>query len=213
MRIVVSDEHPVVVMGVRVLLKDQLNCQVVADAYSGKQLLAALAASSCDLCVTTYFAPGEQGAVYGLSLLRQLRKNYPRLRIVVLTMAINPTLVRGMFDAGADAVVNKTSALNELISAVHAVRIGRRYLSESIRSCAAECDSTTSLDQPRVKLTLSPREVEVVHWLARGMSVSEVAKQTSRSVKTISQQKHNAMRKLGLDRDTHLYEYACAVGL
>jgi two-component system, NarL family, captular synthesis response regulator RcsB len=212
MRIVVSDDHPIVVMGVRAFLKHRLaHCEVVADAYSGGQLLSVLAAATYDVCVTAYFGPGEPGSVHGLPLLKALRKNHPALAIVVLTTASNPTLVQCMFDAGADAVVDKTATLDELVHAVRTVHLGHRYISEGLRLRTTEAHMMLAPEAS--KPSLSPREAEVVHWLAHGLSVSEVARQTARSVKTISQQKHNAMRKLGFERDADLYEYAYAAAL
>jgi two-component system, NarL family, captular synthesis response regulator RcsB len=212
MPIVVSDDHPIVVMGVRAFLTCRLpHCEVAADAYSGKQLLGVLAAAPYDVCITAYFGPGEPGSVHGLPLLKELRQRHAGLAIVVLTTASNPTLVQCMFDAGADAVVDKTATLDELVHAVQIVRSGHRYISEGLRPRVTEHRDAPAPEAS--KPSLSPREAEVVHWLAHGLSVSEVARQTARSVKTISQQKHNAMRKLGFDRDADLYEYACAAAL
>lgn len=217
MRVVIADDHPIILAGVRVLLQNQCaDCQLIGEVHSGNALLALLARQSCDMVVTDFSMPVEGEPVDGLGLIGQLHERYPRLAIVVFTMSHNPALIEGMLASGANAVVEKTAMTKELILAIQAVRTGRSYVSELLRKRLAEGCAETGTQRVRDDSSgsvLSAREAEIMRMLARGMTVTEIAKATSRSIKTISQQKHDAMRKLCIDRDSQLFEYMRTHGL
>ncbi|SFS00861.1 two component transcriptional regulator, LuxR family [Dyella sp. OK004] len=209
MRIIISDDHPVVLMGLKASLQSYGDrFRVVGEARNGKELIQLLAQESCDLLITDFSMPGDPPAEDGLAMLSRLRESYPQLPILVLTMLSNPALVQGMLATGVRGVVDKMSMTKELMLAIDVIRAGRTYLSERTRKQI----ESVSIAGEEVS-TLSPREAEVVRFLAQGLTVSEIARRTERSVKTVSQQKRDAMRKLGLDGDKQLFEYARSSGL
>jgi two-component system capsular synthesis response regulator RcsB len=216
-RVVIADDHPVVLIGMKSMLQQDGQWRVVGEAVSGRELLARLAGCDCDLVITDFSMPCE-GGEDGLVLLRRLRQRHPGLPVIVLTMVHNLALVRGMLAAGAAGVVAKTAMTRELLVACHAVMNGRGYLSEPMREDIEAVPSPESGRAPALSLEaalarLSPREAEVVRMYVGGQSVSEIARQLSRSVKTVSQQKNDAMRKLGLSSNSQLYEFARNFGL
>lgn len=209
MRIIISDDHPVVLMGLKAALQSYGDrFRIVGEARNGKELIQQLAQEPCDLLITDFSMPGDPPAEDGLAMLSRLRESYPQLPILVLTMLSNPALVQGMLATGVRGVVDKMSMTKELMLAIDVIRAGRTYLSERTRK-QIENVSIAGEDAG----TLSPREAEVVRFLAQGLTVSEIARRTERSVKTVSQQKRDAMRKLGLDGDKQLFEYARSSGL
>ena len=223
-QIIIADDHPIVLMGLKALLESQGHAgRVVGEAHGGKELLALLSTHACDLLITDFSMPGEADSEDGLLLLKRVRRIYPDLPIVVLTMLRNPALIRGMLAAGVQAVVDKASMMKELLLAMHAVDAGRVYLSESLRedvlergavhAGAAGLDSARSDAQASATAVLSAREAEIVRLYAGGLTVTQIAEQVHRSVKTVSQQKNDAMRKLGLESNSQLYEYARRNGL
>jgi two-component system capsular synthesis response regulator RcsB len=208
-RIIISDDHPVVLIGLRAALQSYGDrFRIVGEARNSKELFALLAREGCDLLITDFSMPDDQSSEDGLSMLQRLREEYPQLPILVLTMLSNPALVQGMLTAGARGVVEKMAMTRELMLAVEMVRSGRVYLSERMRRQLEVLG--TGGEEPSA---LSPREAEVVRFFAQGLTVSEIARRTERSVKTVSQQKRDAMRKLGLDGDKQLFEYARSTGL
>lgn len=218
-RIVIADDHPVVMLGIRALLKDRSHMQVVGEAGSGGELLSLLASEACDLLITDFSMPYEDGSGDGLPLLRRLRRDHPKLPIIVLTMVHNPALTRGMLAAGVNGLVGKVAMMKELLLAIGAVINGRTYICESMRehvSDRAPARLAGDAPQPVVEAdpaVLSQREAEVVRLYAQGMTVTQIAEHLHRSVKTVSQQKNDAMRKLGVTSNTQLFEYARAYGL
>ncbi|MDQ0008251.1 two-component system capsular synthesis response regulator RcsB [Luteibacter jiangsuensis] len=209
MRVIISDDHPVVLMGLKAALQSYGDrFSIIGEASNGRELASLLSREPCDLLITDFSMPGDQPSEDGLSMLAGIRENYPKLSILVLTMLRNPALVQGMLAIGVGGVVDKMAMTRELILAIDVICAGRIYLSERTRKQIEE--TAIANNEPG---SISPREAEVVRFLAQGLTVSEIARRTGRSVKTVSQQKRDAMRKLGLDGDKQLYDYARSNGL
>ncbi|RUL75226.1 response regulator transcription factor [Dyella choica] len=212
-RIVIADDHPVVMLGIRALLKERSGMQVVGEASNGGELLAVLASEPCDLLITDFSMPYEDGSGDGLPLLRRVRREHPRLPIIVLTMVHNAALTRGMLAAEVNGLVAKVAMTKELQLAIGAVMNGRTYICESMREHVIDWSAQERPEGAADPVVLSQREAEVVRLYSQGLSVTQIAEQLHRSVKTVSQQKNDAMRKLGITSNTQLFEYARTYGL
>jgi two-component system capsular synthesis response regulator RcsB len=214
MRIIISDDHPVVLMGLKAILRDQGDgFLVVGEASTPDSLLDVLARMPCDLLITDFSMPDGKGSDGGLGLLERLRADYPQLPVLVLTMFSNPALVRGMLAVGVRGVVDKIAMGKELMQAIQAIRGGRTYLGDRARDRLDIASANGAMETDPAVGHLTAREAEVVRLLAMGQTVSEIARAIGRSVKTVSQQKRDAMRKLSLEGDSQLYEYVRANGL
>lgn len=207
LRIILADDHPVVRSGLRLLLESGGMVEVVAEAGSPASLFQALARSKVDLLLTDFLMPGGDG-VDGLDMLSRLRAHWPRLPVVVLTMAGNPNVLQAILGTGVRGLLDKSDALPELSMAIAAVANGRSYIGSGVRNAL---DAHMRNDVGGV--ALSRRETEVLRLFASGMTVSEIARHLNRSVKTISHQKVGAMTKLGLHNDLEIYAYARENGL
>lgn len=211
-RIVIADDHPVVMLGIRALLKEHSGMRVTGEASNGRELLALLASEPCDLLITDFSMPYENGSGDGLPLLKRVRREHPELPIIVLTMVHNAALTRGMLAAEVNGLVAKVAMTKELQLAIGAVMNGRTYICESMREHVIDW-SPEGPERAADPASLSQREAEVVRLYAQGLSVTQIAEQLHRSVKTVSQQKNDAMRKLGITSNTQLFEYARTYGL
>jgi two-component system, NarL family, captular synthesis response regulator RcsB len=208
LRTIIADDHPVVLMGTRAALEAAGDVEVVGEAANGDQLVDLLASRPCDVLVTDFSMPGGRHGD-GLSLIDLVRRRYPRLPIVVLTMVNNAAVLQTMRARGALGLCDKRAPLKEVAVAVRHAAAGRPYLSDTIRRQFDEAGVHTNADAAR----LSAREIEVVRLYVSGMSITQIAERLSRSVKTVSRQKRDAMRKLGIDHDSRLSEYARERGL
>jgi len=209
-RVVVADDHPIILLGVRHALDAFDDIALLGQARQSTELVEMLRRAPADVVVTDLSMPGGRYGD-GLALIGYLRRHFPDLRIVVLTMLGNGALLRRLFDAGAVTVVGKCDDLSHIGLAVrHAMR-GLRHVSPSLRTALERASAggggVASLP------ALSPREIEVVRLFASGLSVSEIGLQLNRSIKTISSHKMTALRKLGLTGDAQLIEYARVNGL
>lgn len=190
--------------------------EVVGEAAGGMELLKVLADTPCDLVLVDFLMP-EDGAAHpldGIALLHELRRRYPALPIVVLTMMSNAAIFRTMYREGANAVVEKAAMVDELLVALRTVRAGRTYVSERVtQHLAGDRPVQRPVERGAPKPVLSRREVDVIRMFAQGRSITEIAALTHKSVKTVSRQKRSAMLKLGLSSDSQLFEYARTHGL
>jgi two-component system capsular synthesis response regulator RcsB len=206
LRIILADDHPIVRSGVRALL-ERNNLQVVAEAGSTDELFTALANNECDVLLTDFSMPGGQLAD-GLAMLEALRGKWPQLPIIVLTMMNNPGVLSSILATGVRGLLNKSDALSELPLAIQAVSHGRDYVSASGGHQLEQMEGHDS-----TRLPLSPREAEVLGMFVSGLTVSQIAEQLDRSIKTVSRQKMDGMAKLGLKTDLEVYAYAREHGL
>lgn len=212
LRVVLADDHPFVLLGIRATFLMDENLTVVGEAASAAALLALLEVTPCDVLVTDFAMPevGHQ-AEDGLRLIKRLKRDWPNVRIVVLTSMSNVAILRSILSAGALSLLNKVESMDELAAAVRAAGVGRSYLSTSIISAlaVAGAEYDTLADGPHLSL----REVEVLRLFAGGLSITEIAGVLGRDVRTVSRQKRDAMNKLGVHNDPGLFAFASAHGL
>jgi two-component system, NarL family, captular synthesis response regulator RcsB len=212
LRVVLADDHPFVLLGVRSALEAAGDIQVAGEASGPRALFRTLENVPCDIVLTDLTMPSEPGAPEdGLLLVRRLRRDWPELRIVVLTSIANAAILRAVMNTGVTALIRKSEPMDELLAAVRGAGNGLRYVSRSILEelAAAGTERTDSTRAPR----LSPRETEVIRQFVHGRTITEIARLLERDVRTVSRQKRDAMAKLGVSNDAGLFAFVRAHGL
>jgi two-component system capsular synthesis response regulator RcsB len=208
MRVIIADDHPVVRIGLRMLIDLSGTCVVVGEAEGPDSLLNLLSTTPCDLLITDLSMPGDLQSD-GLKMLGMVRRRYPSVRIILVTMFANVATLRSALTEGVMAIVSKGASAKELPMAIRSVGEGRRFVSELLRTALAPA----GIGHASTKPSLSAKEHEVVRMLASGMTVSEIAGYFNRSVSTISKQKNMAMHRLGISTDVDLFAYARDSGM
>ncbi len=205
--VVIADDHPVVLAGVAAALQGVEGISIDAVFPGSTELVQHISHTWAGVVVTDYSMPGgEYGD--GATLLAFLQRRFPQLKIVVLTGIENPVVLGGILDAGVKCVVSKTDAGHHLGYAILAADQGKGYISPEIAHAIAGVEQT---DDPHPGL--SRREAEVLRMVAEGLEVVEIANRIRRSRKTVSTQKISAMRKLNLEKDLDIFDYAIKHGL
>ncbi|MFB2719640.1 response regulator [Shewanella xiamenensis] len=208
-KIILADDHPIILTGVRSLMAEmQPSCDIVAEANNVSELWCILEQHECDLLITDFSMPNDDN-VDGMVMIKQLRRKYPNLPIIVLTQVHNLGVLQALMKIGVHGLLLKKSVIAELEKTVKKVLLGSVYIGETVR----ELLDGQGVNQYITPVELSLKELEVVRLLTNGMSVTQVANYLHRSVKTISTQKNNAMQKLGLKSDSELFHYAQQQGL
>ncbi|MFL9582969.1 response regulator transcription factor [Stenotrophomonas sp. AB1(2024)] len=206
LRVFLADDHPMVLLGIRSILESE-GIDVVGTATSTDALIKGLRSHPCDVVITDLMMPGGS-LPDGTLLIQEIRAEFPLLPVLVMTMVSNLGIIDSLLRLGVLGVVEKTERMDMLVEAVRAVAKRRRFesprLMDQLQSYRSERGNSDRL---------SPREAEVIRLLASGLSVSEIGVRLGRSLKTISRQKMDAMRKLGLESDVDLYNYARDQGM
>ena len=208
-RVVMADDHPVILLGARHALARFPDIDVVAEVRQSTDLVKTLTQVPCDALVTDLAMPGGRHGD-GLPLIGYLRRHFPALPVVVLTMLENAALIRRLGELGVISIVSKADDLSHIGQAVRHVARGLPYAGPTVR---AALDAMRAEGGRGEQVPLSPRELEVVRLFAAGMTMKEIAERLNRSIKTVSSHKTAALRKLGLARDSELFQYAQSAGL
>jgi len=213
LRILLADDHPLVSAAVQDRLQTQTGWEVCGAVTNATDLISGVESLRPDIVVTDYHMPGH-GDSDGMRLLSTLRRRYPTVCIVVLTMITNPLILRSILDMRVHGLLLKDSPLTELVTVIARIQRGFQYIGKSALQVLARSDPD-SLAQPGQAGAgrLSVREMEVIRLYLTGRSVSEIAAVQCRSVKTISRQKNCAMQKLGVNNDRELFECAARQGI
>lgn len=200
-RVLIVDDHALVREGLRARLAAVPYIEVVGDAGSAEQALAALGAGAApDLVLADIGLPG----VNGIELATQLREQYPRVRVLMLSMYNSREYILAAVRAGARAYVLKEAPLDEIVAAIDAVWYGGTYYSAAV----AEVAFSTPSHAPR----LTARELEVLLLLAHGSSNKLVARKLDISVRTVESHRLSLRRKLGVDSPSELLKLAVSCG-
>jgi DNA-binding NarL/FixJ family response regulator len=208
-RIVLLDDHPIVIEGIVKRLAGIPDVQVLGTYTTARDLIQALATSTekIDLAIVD-FSLGPQ-EVDGVNLLRALKLRYPETAVLVLSSHFNPATVALTLQAGVNGFLSKTQGPDDLIDAIDQIARGRTYLPATMREQLDELSGAPPVRNVvpgQVAEALSPREHEVLRCTLDGMSTSDISAKFSRAMSTISTQKKSAYQKLGIRSDAELFK-------
>lgn len=201
-RIIIVDDHPLVRRGIRETLSAQPDLQVVAEASSGAEVLPLLGRQPCDVLLLDLSLPDASG----LDLLKDVRRDFPHVRVLVVST--HDPLQYGVrtIRAGAAGYVSKNEPEDEIVPAIRAAVQSGRYISPRLGAVLA--DFAMLEGRADAHQGLSDRELEVLRRLASGRTISEIAAELSLSVKTVSTYRARMLEKLGLRSTGDLVRYA-----
>ncbi|MEA9983611.1 response regulator, partial [Herbaspirillum sp. RTI4] len=201
-RVIIADDHPTVILGISHLLAEAQEIDIVGTASNSTELTKLLETRQCDVLLSDYAMPG---GIYGdgVALLTFIRRRYPKLKTVIMTMIDNPSVLRSILKLNIKCVLSKSDDPSHVICAVFAAFLGKEYLSPAANQISKllNLDSDGKSREPQ----LTKREVEVIRLFVSGLTVNEIAASLLRSKQTVSSQKASAMKKLGIQRDADLY--------
>ncbi|HEF5869488.1 TPA: response regulator transcription factor [Burkholderia cenocepacia] len=205
---VVMDDCPLTLAGMKYIASVTNSIGLVGICKNSDELFSSLRNSKCDVVMMNY-SMRIRNAMGGLPLLGYLRRTFPELRIITLLTRENPVIIRSILERDVSAVVSKFDDVGYIIAAIYASHGGGRYLSPSIRSML----ESNGLDRNRRATKLSAREIEIVRLFGSGMPIVKIAERLNKAKQTISAQKINAMKKLGVKNDVDLIKCAISMNL
>jgi DNA-binding NarL/FixJ family response regulator len=201
-RIVIADDHTIVREGLKQLLGAVGDIEVVAEASNGHEVLERVRALEFELLLLDMSMPGRSG----IDLIKQVRAEKPKLRILVLSMHEEHQYAVRAIRAGAAGYLTKESASKQLVDAIRKVASGGAFISAEVAQQLALGAMPGA--QAALHETLSDREFQILRMIAEGLSVTEIGAKLSLSVKTVSTHKGNIQQKMGLGSTAELIRYA-----
>lgn len=203
--LLVVDDHTIFRKGIARLMEDEPDIRVIGEAGDGPTALTMIRAHRYDVVLLDI----NMGARSGLDTLSAIRAEQPRLPVIMLSMYVEAQYARRALKASANAYLSKDVSHEELLCAIRHVARGNIYVTASY---AADSFAPHGREAPPHE-QLSPREMQVMLKIARGVALTEIGVQMCVSVKTVATHRSRILEKLGLGSNAELVQYAVRHGL
>jgi DNA-binding NarL/FixJ family response regulator len=200
--VLVADDHAVVREGVKQIVATASEIGIVGEASNGWEVLDEISKNEYDVILLDISMPG----LSGVETLKELRKNYPGVAVLVLSIYPEEQFAVRMLEAGASGYLNKESAPEQLLAAIKKVALGGKFVTPALAEKMA-IDLEVGVGTPP-HYSLSDREFEVMCMIASGRSLKDIADELYLSVKTISTYRQRILRKMKMKSNVDLTRYA-----
>ena len=201
-RVILCDDHALIRRGIRDTLAEQPDMQIVGEAGEYGELRTLLRSTSCDVLVLDISMPGRSG----LDVLHVLKDEGSPIRVLIVSMYPEDQYALRSLKAGAHGYANKAGDPTQLITAVHTIAQGRKYLTPEVAQMMADSLADTSPETPHA--ALSERELQTLVKIASGKRLSDIAEELMLSPKTVSVYRARVLEKLQLSNNAELTVYA-----
>jgi len=210
-RIVIAEDHTILREGLRSLLSSSPAFEVVGEAEDGREAIQCVVKYKPDLILTDLSMPRMDG----MEAIREIKKQSPKTKILVLTVHKAEEYILNTFKAGAEGYLLKDSTHSELMIAIKNILSGKRYISPGISDKVLEgyLEERKTLKVRTSWETLTPREREILKLIAEGYKNKEIANYLCISPKTVEKHRSNLMEKLNLHNVQTLTAFAMEKGL
>ena len=199
-RVLIVDDHPVVRQGIKLMVNAQPDLTVVGEAQTEQDARRLVRELRPDALVVDLSL--DQGD--GFNVVRDVHAHFPHIRVLVLSMHDEAVYAERLLSQGAAGYIMKQAATDQLITALRAVLRGERFISETLKANLAQRDADDGDSASR----LSARELQVISLIGQGLGTREIAENLSLSVKTVETHRLTIKRKLPLDTNAQLVQYA-----
>lgn len=205
--ILIADDHAIVREGLKQIVAETSDIVVTDEASTGHEVLDKVRDNDYDVVVLDISMPGGDG----LNILKQIKREIPKLSVLVLSIHPEEQYAVRALKAGAAGYLTKESAPDELISAIRRVSTGRKFVSSFLAEKLA-FDLESDLEKPLHEI-LSDREYQVMCMIASGKRAKEIAEELCLSIKTISTYRSRILEKMRMKNNAELTHYAIKQGL
>jgi two-component system invasion response regulator UvrY len=203
-RVLIVDDHALVRMGIKRLLRDAKDIRVVAEAENGEACIQVARECSPDVILLDLRMPG----IGGIETTRRLLRLDPNIKVIAVTACSTAPYPRYLLQAGAQGYLPKECGYKEMVQAIHSVYEGMRYISKDIaQQLALENIGEATTEESPLQL-LSERELEIMTMITNGHSVQEIADKLCLSSKTVNSYRYRIFDKLNIKNDVELTHFA-----
>ena len=209
-KILIADDHKIFRDGVRSILDKEKDMEVVAEAASGREVLEKLSKGPVDVLILDL----DIGKPGGIEVTEMVRKDYPEVRILILSMIGLHEFVIQALEKGATGYLLKNTGKDEVLTAIRSVATGDSYFSREVSAILIEqLHNPATGKRGMVNVPLSAREVEVLKLIAQEFSNPEIAEKLYISIRTVDTHRRNLLQKLEVRNTAGLVKYAIQKGL
>ncbi len=207
MNILIVDDHAIVRQGLKQILVESGEAISIKEADCGSDAIRQIRAGEWNVVVLDISLPDRNG----IDILKQIKKEYPKIPVLMLSMHEESLYAIRALKAGASGYITKQSAPGELMAAIHQVARGRKYLTATLAEAMADSLGANYERPPHE--TLSDREYQTFSLIASGKGLTDVAEEMCLSVKTVSVYRARLLEKMKLRNNAELIHYAIKNGL
>jgi len=209
-KVLVADDHTILRQGIKSLLANEEEIEVIGEAKNGREALTIIEETLPDVILMDIAMPG----LNGLEATRRIKKRFPRMKVLVLTMYTNEEYIFQILNAGANGYLVKETAFQDLISAIKAVYKNEAFMSPSIsKKVINSYIKRAQNDEQETCEILTTREREILQLIAEGNSSKKIAELLFISPKTVETHRTHIMDKLNIHNRTGLVKYAIRKGI
>lgn len=201
--LVLADDHEVVRAGLKRLLSVDKGVKILDDAVNGRDAIELVKSYKPDVVILDILMPVKNG----IDACKEIRKDYPDTRVIILTAYEDSYHLEQALSAGADAYLAKDIGAKELSDSIRTVIAGERAFSSSIIKLMQRKFVPTEEQDPK-PIKISKREQEVLNLVAAGKTSQEIADELFLSIRTVESHRYNIMQKLGIKNTASLVRYA-----
>lgn len=202
--LLIADDHKLITDGVAQLLKEEKTIGEIYIANNGKEAVDKALAENIDCVIMDINMP----VLNGLEATKLIKKQKPYIKVIVVSMLCDASIVSKMMKAGADAFMNKDTGKTELLKALGKVMQGEKYISPEISNNLFAHLTDRNVNTTEIEKQLTAREIEIIRYIADGLTNHEIAGKLFLSIVTVDTHRKNMLAKLKLKNTASLVKYA-----
>lgn len=203
-KIILVDDHQMFRDGVKSVLTDEENIEIIGEVGTAKDLYSLLKLNTPDLIITDISMPD----ISGIEIAKYVSEKYPDVKILILSMHSNEEFITKALSVGANGYLPKDTSMTELLEAIHVIYKGDNYFNKNISDTILKSIINKSKKDSSEQEALTKREKEVIKLVVEGLTNKEIAEKLFISIRTVDSHKNNIMQKLNLKSSVELVKYA-----
>ena len=208
-KLLIADDHQMFIDGIKALLKNEKDIKVVGEALNGEEVLSILVKEKADIVLLDINMPKMDG----IETTREIRKRFPAVKVIILTMHNKNEFIAGLANEGAAGYVLKNTGKRELIDAIQSVHEGKTFFSKEVTETIMQNLYKKPSEQKIESAQLTAREKDVLKLIAHEFSTKEIADKLFISTNTVETHRKNLMSKLNTKNIAGLVKFALQTGL
>lgn len=203
-RIAIADDHQIVLDGLKALIREYADFELIADANNGQEMVKLVNTLKLDLVLMDIDMP----IMNGIQATQEIKKTHPDIKILILSMHNEKGVIQKVMEAGADGYILKNSDHKELLDAVRKVASGQKYFSSDVTMTLLNPSNGQSSEDNKVLSELTEREIEILKLIAEGFSNKEIGDKLFISHRTVDTHRTNLMKKLDVHNIAGIIKFA-----